>query len=138
MLYLKRKEFDVILSYALQGYPNEVCGLIAGTVSGEEKYIDKVYLLTNTDASNEHFSMDPNEQLAAIKDIRANKMVLLGNFHSHPETPSRPSDEDKRLAYDTKSNYLILSLMDQKEPNLKAFLINENKDVTEESIEVIQ
>lgn len=138
MLYLKRKEFDVILSYALQGYPNEVCGLIAGTVSGEEKYIDKVYLLTNTDASNEHFSMDPNEQLAAIKDIRANKMVLLGNFHSHPETPSRPSDEDKRLAYDTKSNYLILSLMDQKEPILKAFLINENKDVTEESIEVIQ
>jgi len=138
MLYLKRKEFDAILSYALQGYPNEVCGLIAGTVSGEEKHIGKVYLLTNTDASNEHFSMDPNEQLAAIKDIRANKMVLLGNFHSHPETPSRPSDEDKRLAYDTKSNYLILSLMDQKEPILKAFLINENKDVTEESIEVIQ
>ena len=28
--------------------------------------------------------------------------VPLGNWHSHPESPSRPSDEDKRLAYDSQ------------------------------------
>jgi len=137
MLYLKKKDYDIILQHAVRGLPNEACGLIAGTVNGDMKYIEKVYLLTNIDASNEHFSMDPKEQLTAIKDIRENNFVLLGNFHSHPESPSRPSEEDKRLAYDTKVNYLILSLMNENEYILKAFLINENKDVIEETINIM-
>jgi len=137
MLYLKKKDYDIILQHAVRGLPNEACGLIAGTVNGDVKYIEKVYLLTNIDASNEHFSMDPKEQLTAIKDMRANSLELLGNFHSHPESPARPSEEDKRLAYDSKANYLILSLINKNEYVLKAFLINENKDVIEETINIM-
>ena len=76
--------------------------------------------------------MDPKEQLAAVKDMRSNGLQLLGNFHSHPESPSRPSEEDKRLAYDSKVNYLILSLMDNDNPVFNAFWIDENKNVTKE------
>lgn len=137
MLFLKKKDYDIILNHAIQGLPNEACGLIAGVIKEDTKYIEKVYLMTNLDASKEHFSMDPKEQLAAIKDIRSNGLQLLGNFHSHPETPSRPSEEDKRLAYDPKVNYLILSLMDLDQPILKAFFIDESKMVTEEKIEII-
>lgn len=137
MLFLRKKDYELILEHALNGLPNEACGLIAGVIKEDKKYIEKVYLLTNIDASREHFSMGPKEQLAALKDIRANNYVLLGNFHSHPETPSRPSKEDKRLAYDSKINYLILSLMNPKQPVLKAFLINESKDVSEEAIELV-
>ena len=46
--------------------------------------------------------MDPKEQLKAIKDMRANGLTPLGNWHSHPETPARPSQEDIRLAYDRR------------------------------------
>ncbi|KOA20699.1 CysO-cysteine peptidase [Clostridium homopropionicum DSM 5847] len=137
MLYLKKSDYDIILQHALSGLPNEACGLIAGKVNGDVKYIEKVYLLTNIDESNEHFSMDPKEQLAAIKDMRANNLELLGNFHSHPESPARPSEEDKRLAYDSKANYLILSLMNKNEYVLKAFLINEDKNVIEETINIM-
>lgn len=137
MLYLKKKDYNIILQHALSGLPNEACGLIAGKVNGDEKYIEKVYLLTNIDESNEHFSMDPKEQLTAIKDIRANDLQLLGNFHSHPEAPARPSEEDKRLAYDSKANYLILSLMNKNEYILKAFLISEDKNVIEETINIM-
>ncbi len=137
MLYLRKKDYDIILNHAVKGLPNEACGLIAGKVSGEDKHIEKVYLLTNMDESNEHFSMDPKEQLAAVKDIRENGLSLLGNFHSHPESPARPSEEDKRLAFDTKAEYLILSLLNREEPILKAFLINAEKEVTEEPIGII-
>ena len=106
--------------------------------TGEEfinaKYIKKVYLLTNLDASNEHFSMNPKEQFEAVKDMRANGYKLLGNFHSHPESPSRPSEEDKRLAYDSKVYYLILSLMDIENPVLNAFIIDEEKNVSKEEL----
>lgn len=56
--------------------------------------------------------------------MRANGLTPLGNWHSHPESPSRPSEEDKRLAYDSKASYLILSLMDRENPVLNSFKIN--------------
>ena len=134
MLYLKKEDYEKILAHCKEGLPNEACGLIGGTIEGDKRSIQKVYLLTNIDQSNEHFSMDPKEQLAAVKDMRANGLKLLGNFHSHPESPSRPSEEDKRLAYDSKVDYLILSLMDLENPVFNAFRIDEEKNVTKEEL----
>lgn len=136
-LKLRKGDYDKILAHCKQGLPNESCGLLAGTVEGDVKTVTKVYLLTNIDASNEHFSMDPKEQLAALKDARANGVNLIGNFHSHPESPSRPSEEDKRLAYDSSIEYLILSLQDIENPVLKAFGIDKDKNVTIHEIEII-
>jgi proteasome lid subunit RPN8/RPN11 len=135
-LKLKKSDYERMLAHCRQGLPNEACGLLAGTVDGEEKTVEKIYLLTNIDASNEHFSMDPKEQLAALKDARAGGMGIIGNFHSHPESPSRPSEEDKRLAYDTSIEYLILSLMEET-PVLKAFGIDSEKNVTIHDIEYV-
>lgn len=137
MLTLKQSDYDKIVAHTKANLPEEACGLIAGTKDGDVKEIKKVYLLTNVDHTNEHFSMDPKEQLAAVKDMRANGLVPLGNWHSHPESPSRPSEEDKRLAYDPSVNYLILSLMDPENLVLKAFDIDRDKQVTVEEIKLI-
>ncbi|MGN0679611.1 MAG: M67 family metallopeptidase [Oscillospiraceae bacterium] len=123
MITITRSDYEKILAHAKSELPNEACGLIAGEVTDSGKVIRKVYLLTNIDHSNEHFSLDPKEQLAAIKDMRANGFIPLGNWHSHPESPSRPSEEDKRLAYDSKASYLILSLMEIDKPVLNSFKI---------------
>ena len=130
VLNLKKNDYDKMLQHCKDGLPNESCGLLAGTVEGEVKTVTKIYLLTNIDASNEHFSMDPKEQFAALKDARANGVGIIGNFHSHPESPSRPSEEDKRLAYDPNIEYLILSLQEADHPVLKAFGIDKDKNVT--------
>lgn len=123
MIKLSKADYEKILAHAVKELPDEACGLIAGIIEGEDKIIKKVYLLTNIDHSNEHFSLDPKEQLAAVKDMRAQGLVPLGNWHSHPESPSRPSEEDKRLAYDSKASYMILSLMDRENPVLNSFRI---------------
>lgn len=123
MIKLSKTDYEKILAHAEKELPDEACGLIAGTSGGTDKAIKKVYLLTNIDHSNEHFSLDPKEQLAAVKDMRANGWIPLGNWHSHPESPSRPSEEDKRLAYDSKASYMILSLMDRANPVLNSFKI---------------
>lgn len=123
MIKLCKSDYDKILAYALKELPNEACGLIAGEINGSDKIIKKVYLLTNIDHSKEHFSLDPKEQLSAIKDMRSSNIIPLGNWHSHPESPSRPSEEDKRLAYDKTASYMILSLMDNDNPVLNSFKI---------------
>jgi proteasome lid subunit RPN8/RPN11 len=134
---LDRSDYEKILAHANKWLPSEACGLIGGEIKENgDKVVRKVYLLTNIDNSNEHFSMDPKEQLAAVKDMRANGFVPLGNWHSHPETPSRPSDEDKRLAYDKTASYMILSLMDRISPVLKSFKIEGDNSEEEQVVYV--
>lgn len=124
MITMKREDFAAMLAHARRCFPEEACGLIAGRLEADGgKAVEKVYLLENIDHSREHFSLSPKDQLAAVKDMRANGLVPLGNWHSHPDTPSRPSEEDKRLAYDSRASYLILSLMDPENPVLNAFRI---------------
>lgn len=133
-IIIKKPEYEKIYQHALAGLPNEACGLLGGHEDGVDVIVTDVYLLRNVDESREHFSMNPAEQLAAIKDIRSKGQKLLGNFHSHPESPSRPSQEDIRLAYDSKIHYLILSLMEENNPVLNSFHI-ENGTVEKEEIE---
>ena len=121
---LSRADYERMLDEAKRQAPNEACGLVAGVDEEGVRIIKKVYLLTNTDRSPEHFSLDPKEQLAAIKDMRQNGLTPLGNWHSHPATPSRPSEEDKRLAFDKTATYFILSLADDA-PVLNAFHIED-------------
>ena len=122
MITLRKSDYEKIVAHAKAEAPVEACGLIAGELNGEDKIIKKVYILTNTDHAEEHFTLDPREQLAAVKDMRAEGLTPLGNWHSHPVSPSRPSDEDKRLAYDSSASYMILSLMNA-EPVLNSFHI---------------
>lgn len=134
MLIISKSDYNKIIQHAREGLPNEACGLIAGTIDGSGIDVKKVYLLTNVDASKEHFSIDPVEHMKAIKDMRLNGYTPLGNWHSHPDTPSRPSEEDKRLAFDSKALYLILSLENRDEPVLNAFHIVNQKEVVKEEI----
>lgn len=134
MIKLTKSDFEKILAHAVKELPDEACGLIAGTVECGDREIKKVYLLTNIDHSNEHFSLDPKEQLETIKDMRKNGFVPLGNWHSHPESPSRPSEEDKRLAFDSKASYMILSLMDRENPVLNSFKITGDTAEKEELV----
>ena len=127
MIELTEQQYELMTTHAFQGLPDEACGLLGGRVDGEKKIVERVYLLRNIDRSPEHFSMDPKEQFAAVADIRKKGWVLLGNFHSHPSTPARPSREDIRLAFDPGLSYLILSLMEPGKPRLKGFRIVDGK-----------
>ena len=133
MIKMKLSDYEKIVAHARAEAPIEACGLIAGEISGGDKIVKKVYILTNTDHAEEHFTLDPKEQLMAVKDMRSESITPLGNWHSHPVSPSRPSDEDKRLAYDSSASYLILSLMDT-EPVLNSFHIEGDKAEKEELI----
>lgn len=140
-IVLKKSDFEKMYEHALKDRPDEACGLIAG-IDREDgvREIKKVYLLENIDHTNEHFTISPKDQLTSIKDMRANGLTPLGNWHSHPESPSRPSEEDKRLANDSKASYLILSLMEDGNPVLNAFHVEGelgNRSVRKEDIEII-
>lgn len=129
MLRIPQNIIDNMFEHAQTGLPEEVCGYLAGT--GRE--VTRHFRLTNIDHSNEHFSFDPAEQFKTLRESRNAGLEILANYHSHPATPARPSDEDIRLAYDPNISYVIISLADYNSPEIKAFKIK-NGEVTEEEI----
>ena len=56
---MRRADYERMLDEAKRQAPNEACGLVAGTDEAGVRVIKKVYILTNTDRSPEHFSLDP-------------------------------------------------------------------------------
>lgn len=123
-------DIEKAYAHAKKELPNEACGLLGGVEEDGVLVVRELYLLTNIDASHDHFTMEPKEQLAAVKDMRAKGLKMLGNWHSHPESPSRPSEEDKRLAHDSNAVYCILSLMDEAHPVFNAFSVKNHTEVT--------
>lgn len=131
MLKIKREIFEEMVNHAREGYPLEVCGYL-GVING---IASRIRRMKNVDESNEHFTFDPAEQFEAAKEFRVDSLKPSVVYHSHPATPSRPSGEDIRLAYDPNVSYIIVSLASGRAV-VKSFKIEDSK-VTQEKIEII-
>jgi len=131
MLRISQQIIDQLFDHAKNGLPEEVCGYLAGS----ERDVTRHFPLTNIDHSPEHFSFDPAEQFQVVREVRKEGQIILANYHSHPETPARPSVEDIRLAFDPEISYVIVSLAAEL-PDIKSFRIR-NGEVEKEDIEVI-
>ena len=103
--------------------PAEACGILAGTGAR----VEKLYKMTNADGSSDHFMMLPDEQFAVVKEMRAAGLKMLAIYHSHPQTPARPSQEDIRLALTPDVIHVILSLQDAARPVVKGFRIDNGR-----------
>ena len=110
--------------------PIEACGILAGTNGKVEKF----YKMTNADAASDHFMMAPSEQFAVVRDVRSASLEILAIYHSHPESPARPSEEDIRLALTPGVIDVIVSLLGDG-PAAKGFLID-GGDVSEVSVTI--
>lgn len=121
MLSIPEKIQQAIIAHAQKGFPLEVCGILGGSGGAVTSH----FPMTNTDASNEHFMMDPKEQFAVVKALRAAGEEMLVIYHSHPESPARPSQEDIRLALTPNVFHLIVSLQERATPVAKAFRITD-------------
>ncbi len=131
MLKIKKDVYDDMIAHAKEGFPLEVCGYLGE----KDGIVSRIRQMKNTDESNEHFTFDPAEQFEVIKEFRKNAYMASVVYHSHPETPSRPSEEDIKLAYDSEVSYIIVSLADST-PVIKSFRI-ENLSATLEEIRIV-
>ena len=123
--------FKQMLQQAKIEAPIEACGILAG----RDEQVEKLYKMTNADQSSDHFMLTPEEQFKVVKDIRAAGLQMLAIYHSHPESPARPSAEDIRLAITPNVIYIIISLQDANIPVAKGFLID-NGNITEVPVNV--
>jgi proteasome lid subunit RPN8/RPN11 len=120
---LPRAFADAIIEQALREHPNEACGLLAGR--GEEA--TRIFPMTNAERSPVIYRMEPAEQLRVFNEMESEGLELVGIYHSHTRSPAYPSSTDVQLAYYPEATYLIVSLRDQDNPDLRGFRITDGK-----------
>ena len=115
-----------LIAHARRDAPEETCGYLLG----KDGVVAENYPMENIDHSSEHFSFAPKDQFTALRYARSKGLKILANWHSHPASPSRPSQEDLRLANDPTIRYAILSLYEGV--HLNSFGIKNNQVVDKE------
>ncbi len=134
MVELPRALYEDILSHAAEGYPNEICGMLARDQEGRPV---RLYRIANrADTPRTFYDMDPQEQFQAMMDMEQRGLELHGIYHSHPHSPAYPSHTDRELAFYSDAIYFICSLEKKERPVLRAFTIVDG-DVREQGLRVV-
>ncbi len=118
-LVISREFVEQMVRHCRACYPNEACGILAGTGSR----VTKVYLMPNSEPSPISFFMEPKEQFRVQKAMRANGEKMIAIFHSHPQSPAYPSVTDVSLAFYDDAVYLIIGMTNPESPEIKAYTI---------------
>ncbi len=136
-LYLKKSQLAEMINHCRETFPNEACGILAGKrgdyLNGQ---IEKIYQTKNVSPTPyTRYFIDPQEQFKIFKEIEKENSEMLAIYHSHTHTPAYPSATDCELATYPDVVYLIISLVNPKEPVVKSYSIVEGK-IKEEEVEI--
>jgi [CysO sulfur-carrier protein]-S-L-cysteine hydrolase len=120
---IARDLIEEILLHARDEAPNECCGMIGGA-DGRARTL---YRATNAEASPLRYSIDAKEQFDLMRRIEDAGEELVGIYHSHTRSPAYPSQTDVNLAGWPDAVYVIASLEDPEDPDLRGFWIRDGK-----------
>jgi proteasome lid subunit RPN8/RPN11 len=111
-----------ISAHALQCYPEEACGIIAGACRGVGAALYRGRNLST--APSVAFELDP-ETLARQLDFEDAGLAMTAIYHSHPAGPETPSpiDISRTLEAYPDSIMIVCSLADVANPVLRAFRV---------------
>ena len=122
---------DEMVEHALREFPNEACGLLAGTLqpSADEgaraASAEGFYPMTNADASPVTYRLDPREQLKVFDAIEEAGGEVVGIVHSHTHSEAYPSETDRKQAFYPDAHYVLVSVQDRNNPVVRAFTIRD-------------
>ena len=147
-LTIPRQIIEDLVAHARELDPYECCGLLAGkegavarqyrianTVAKDaqavklfqEANVKRLEEFSETARAEEAYFMDPKEMLAAFKDMRERHLDLTVIYHSHTHSPAYPSTTDVGLAYYPDAAYVIISLENKSQPDIRAYWIKDRQ-----------
>jgi [CysO sulfur-carrier protein]-S-L-cysteine hydrolase len=114
---------DQLIAHAREEAPNECCGMIGGADGAAAT----VYRSINAEASPLRYSLDANDQFRIMHKMEESGEDLLGIYHSHTASAAYPSQTDVNLAAYPDAVYVIVSLRDPEDPEVRGFWIRDGQ-----------
>jgi proteasome lid subunit RPN8/RPN11 len=113
MISLPPDVISAITSEGERAYPNECCGVILGTDSGERgreaAYIFPVKNGRDQEEQYHRFEISPEDYMASEREAARQGLDVIGFYHSHPDHAASPSDYDREHAMPWYS-YVIVAV----------------------------
>lgn len=137
MLYLEPNARKQIIDDAIRTFPDECCGFLLGTEHGEDRIIEKILIVENAKDGDKRrrFEITARDYLIAEDTAFARDLTLLGVYHSHPNHPSIPSEQDRKVAQPFFS-YVIVSVMQGSFASLQSWRLNDDFQFEEENVQL--
>ena len=111
MISISEQLLTEIREHGVRDYPYECCGLLLGRYEADTKVVNETYPISNAreeSAKRNRFLIEPVELMRGEKYARSKELEVVGFYHSHPDSPARPSQYDLEHAWPTYS-YIIVS-----------------------------
>jgi proteasome lid subunit RPN8/RPN11 len=139
MLKIPEKVLREIYDHTEASYPNECCGLMVGTISGDTRTVHTFRKCRNlnTERARDRYEMDPMDMLRTQREFENSPLDIVGIYHSHPDHPSRPSQTDTDRAWPDYS-YIIISVRSGTVASVNTWVLNESERMFHEEPLVIE
>ncbi|MCF8030215.1 MAG: M67 family metallopeptidase [Desulfohalobiaceae bacterium] len=121
MLAIRKQDLEDVLQHVRSEVSHEGCGILGG----RDCRVLRVYRMSNIEDSSDRYFMDIGELAAAIQDLYHEDLDIVGIYHSHVCGPAYPSPLDVERAYYPDACYVIISLADPENPDIRGFRIRE-------------
>lgn len=134
-LELPKALAEAIVSHAVEEYPNECCGLLAGRGAR----VERLYRGRNVDQSPYTYQLDPQEQLHFFREMEGAGLELVGIYHSHTQSSAFPSRTDVARAFYPDAVHVIVGLRNgagTASTEIRAYRIRDGQITEEDLVEV--
>jgi proteasome lid subunit RPN8/RPN11 len=127
-----RQMLEEMIAHAREEAPNECCGMIGGA----DGSATTVYRSLNAEASPLRYSLDASDQFRIMQEMEKRGEELVGIYHSHTGSAAYPSQTDVNLAAYPDAVYVIVSLEDPQNPEVRGFWIRDGH-IDEAELDVV-
>jgi proteasome lid subunit RPN8/RPN11 len=138
VIEISRSAVAQMVGAALDAYPLEACGLIAGPPAiggGAGDRAPVYYPCRNAAESARVYTIDPTDHLRAERDADDRELEINGVVHSHTHSEPYPSPTDVASAPDPSWHYVIVSLK-REAPEIRSYRIVDGV-ISEEPVAIV-
>lgn len=131
-MQIPRQMFDEMIAHARSEAPNECCGIIVGS----DGTATKLYRARNAFESPLRYEIESQDLIRIYNEAQERGEDFLVIYHSHTGSPAEPSQTDINTASYPDSVYVIVSLEDPENPEVRGFWIRDGT-VDEAELDVV-
>ncbi|HEX9098599.1 MAG TPA: M67 family metallopeptidase [Candidatus Dormibacteraeota bacterium] len=122
---IRRSAMDAIEAHGAEGYPDEICGVMLGTLA--DLAVTEVRRARNiiVERSRDRYEIDPRDHIRIQREADATGLDIVGYYHSHPDHPAQASRFDTERAW-SGYVYVIVSIVKGKPVDANAFVAEQD------------
>lgn len=110
-------------------YPNEGGGFLFGSIRDGKTHIEDITQVENvfeTEEQYHRYAMTPQDWMRLEDEADERGLVLVGYYHSHPDSPAIPSEYDREHAL-PNFVYVITSVQQNKAVDMRVWRLQHDR-----------